>query len=122
MLAHQCPLRAKGAGWKRIAAEMGVGVGTIYRVALKRSKTREKGFLYGWLRVASLTCLCLRPKMCAEHPISAHLSGIPPITASWKSSAAGWVWFTKPKTHNSAGGQKRRKAWNGKIDSARGRS
>jgi DNA invertase Pin-like site-specific DNA recombinase len=25
-------LRAKGVGWKRIAAELGVGVGTIYRV------------------------------------------------------------------------------------------
>jgi hypothetical protein len=24
----------KGIGWKRIAAEMGIGVGTIYRVAL----------------------------------------------------------------------------------------
>jgi DNA invertase Pin-like site-specific DNA recombinase len=37
-------LRAKGGGWKRIAAEMGVGVGTIYRVALEGSKTREKVF------------------------------------------------------------------------------
>jgi DNA invertase Pin-like site-specific DNA recombinase len=37
-------LRAKGVGWKRIAAEMGVGVGTIYRVALEGSKTREKVF------------------------------------------------------------------------------
>jgi len=35
-------LRAKGVGWKRIAAELGVGVGTIYRVALDGSKTREK--------------------------------------------------------------------------------
>jgi DNA invertase Pin-like site-specific DNA recombinase len=35
-------LRAKGVGWKRIAAEMGVG--TIYRVALEGSKTREKVF------------------------------------------------------------------------------
>jgi DNA invertase Pin-like site-specific DNA recombinase len=34
-------LRAKGIGWKRIAAEMGVGVGTIYRVALEGSKTQE---------------------------------------------------------------------------------
>jgi hypothetical protein len=33
--------RAQGVGWKRIAAEMGVGVGTIYRVTLE-SKTREK--------------------------------------------------------------------------------
>jgi DNA invertase Pin-like site-specific DNA recombinase len=38
-------LRAKGIGWKRIAAEMGVGgVGTIYRVALEGSKIREKVF------------------------------------------------------------------------------
>ena len=37
-------LRAKGVGWKRIAADMGVGVGTIYRVALEGSKTREKVF------------------------------------------------------------------------------
>src|ERR1700693_5586303 len=28
-------LRAQGVGWKRIAAEMGVGVGTIYRAALE---------------------------------------------------------------------------------------
>jgi DNA invertase Pin-like site-specific DNA recombinase len=35
-------LRAKGVGWKRIAAEMGVGVGTIYRVAMKSSKIRGK--------------------------------------------------------------------------------
>jgi DNA invertase Pin-like site-specific DNA recombinase len=34
-------LRATGIGWKRIAAQMGVGVGTIYRVALEGSKTRE---------------------------------------------------------------------------------
>src|ERR1700724_1092874 len=37
-------LRAKGVGWKRIAAEMGVGVGTIYRVALEGPKIREKVF------------------------------------------------------------------------------
>jgi DNA invertase Pin-like site-specific DNA recombinase len=35
-------LRAKGVGWKRIAAQMGVGAGTIYRVALEGSKIREK--------------------------------------------------------------------------------
>lgn len=33
---------AQGVGWKRIAAEIGVGVGTIYRVTLDGSKTREK--------------------------------------------------------------------------------
>ena len=37
-------LRAKGVGWKRIAADLGVGVGTIYRVALDGSKIREKVF------------------------------------------------------------------------------
>jgi DNA invertase Pin-like site-specific DNA recombinase len=37
-------LRAQGVGWKRIAAEMGVGVGTIYRVVLGGSKIREKVF------------------------------------------------------------------------------
>jgi DNA invertase Pin-like site-specific DNA recombinase len=37
-------LRTQGVGWKRIAAGMGVGVGTIYRVALEGSKTREKVF------------------------------------------------------------------------------
>jgi DNA invertase Pin-like site-specific DNA recombinase len=37
-------LRGQGVGWKRIAAEMGVGVGTIYRVALEGSKIREKVF------------------------------------------------------------------------------
>jgi hypothetical protein len=34
-------LRAQGVSWKRIAAEMGVGVGAIYRVALEGS---GKGF------------------------------------------------------------------------------
>src|SRR5258708_38420724 len=36
--------RAQEVGWARIAAEMGVGVGTIYRVTLEGSKTREQGF------------------------------------------------------------------------------
>ena len=36
--------RAQGAGWERIAAEMGIGVGTLYRLARKGSKTREKVF------------------------------------------------------------------------------
>jgi hypothetical protein len=31
-------------GWKRIAAEINVGVGTIYRAVLHGSKTREKVF------------------------------------------------------------------------------
>src|ERR1700732_4666608 len=37
-------LRSQGVGWKRIAAEMGVGVGTLYRVALEGSKIRERVF------------------------------------------------------------------------------
>jgi DNA invertase Pin-like site-specific DNA recombinase len=37
-------LRAQGNGWKRIAAEMGVGVGTLYRVAGEGAKIREKVF------------------------------------------------------------------------------
>jgi DNA invertase Pin-like site-specific DNA recombinase len=34
-------LRAQGLGWKRIATQMGLGVGTIYRGVSARSKTRE---------------------------------------------------------------------------------
>jgi DNA invertase Pin-like site-specific DNA recombinase len=34
-------LRAKGLGWKRIADEMGVGVGTLYRLVPNGSKIRE---------------------------------------------------------------------------------
>lgn len=37
-------LRARGLGWKRIAAEMEVGVGTLYRIAREGSKTRERNF------------------------------------------------------------------------------
>jgi DNA invertase Pin-like site-specific DNA recombinase len=37
-------LRAQGVGWKRVAAKMGVGVGTIYRVALDGSKIQQKAF------------------------------------------------------------------------------
>jgi DNA invertase Pin-like site-specific DNA recombinase len=35
-------LRARGFGWKKIAAEMGVGVGTLYRLPLGGSKIRER--------------------------------------------------------------------------------
>jgi DNA invertase Pin-like site-specific DNA recombinase len=35
-------LRAQGVGWKRIAAEIGIGVGTLYRLAKEGSKIREK--------------------------------------------------------------------------------
>jgi hypothetical protein len=33
-----------GVGWRQIAADMGVGIGTIYRIALEGSKIREKSF------------------------------------------------------------------------------
>jgi DNA invertase Pin-like site-specific DNA recombinase len=38
-------LRAQGAGWKRIASELNVGVGTLYRLVREGSKIREKVFL-----------------------------------------------------------------------------
>ena len=37
-------LRSQGIGWREIAGELGVGVGTLYRVVPGRSKTREKVF------------------------------------------------------------------------------
>jgi len=37
-------LRSQGIGWREIAGQLGVGVGTLYRVAPGRSKTREKVF------------------------------------------------------------------------------
>ena len=37
-------LRAQGVGWRRIASQMWVGVGTIYRSGLDSSKIREKVF------------------------------------------------------------------------------
>src|SRR5215468_10297360 len=37
-------LRAQGLGWKRIANEMGVGVGTLYRLVPAGSKTREMDY------------------------------------------------------------------------------
>jgi DNA invertase Pin-like site-specific DNA recombinase len=37
-------LRAQGVGWKRIAAELGIGVGTLYRLAREGSKIRERVF------------------------------------------------------------------------------
>ena len=36
-------LRARGLGWKKIAGELGIGVGTLYRFAGDDSKTQEKG-------------------------------------------------------------------------------
>jgi DNA invertase Pin-like site-specific DNA recombinase len=37
-------LRAQGIGWRAIAKQLGVGVGTLYRSAPGRSKIREKVF------------------------------------------------------------------------------
>jgi DNA invertase Pin-like site-specific DNA recombinase len=37
-------LRAQGFGWKRIASDLGVGVGTIYRFAGEGSKIQERDF------------------------------------------------------------------------------
>jgi len=37
-------LRAQGVGWRSIAKQLGVGVGTLYRGTPGRSKTREKVF------------------------------------------------------------------------------
>jgi DNA invertase Pin-like site-specific DNA recombinase len=35
-------LRSQGIGWREIAGQLGVGIGTLYRVVPERSKTREK--------------------------------------------------------------------------------
>ena len=37
-------LRAKGVGWRAIAKDLGVGVGTLYRSAVGCSKIRERDF------------------------------------------------------------------------------
>ena len=37
-------LRAQGAGWKQVASELRIGVGTLYRLAREGSKIREKVF------------------------------------------------------------------------------
>jgi len=37
-------LRTQGVGWKAIARDMRVGVGTLYRLAKEGSKIREKVF------------------------------------------------------------------------------
>jgi DNA invertase Pin-like site-specific DNA recombinase len=37
-------LRTQGLGWKRIAAELGLGVGTLYRLAREGSKIQERVF------------------------------------------------------------------------------
>src|SRR5215470_10918817 len=37
-------LRAQGLGWKRIASEMGIGVGTLYRLAPKGSNIRQTDY------------------------------------------------------------------------------
>jgi len=35
-------LRAQGVGWKKISREMGIGVGTLYRLAGEGSKIQER--------------------------------------------------------------------------------
>jgi len=40
--ARIAALRSKGVGWRTIAAELGVGMGTLYRAAGGRSKTPEQ--------------------------------------------------------------------------------
>ena len=40
-IAH---LRAQGIGWKKISRRMGIGVGTLYRLAADGSKIRERVF------------------------------------------------------------------------------
>jgi uncharacterized protein YerC len=43
--AHRiAELRTQGAGWKRIAAEMGIGVGTLYRLARRVPKFGKRFF------------------------------------------------------------------------------
>ena len=37
-------LRSQGLGWRAVAKQLGVGVGTLYRLAGGRSKTQEKVF------------------------------------------------------------------------------
>src|SRR5713101_2040046 len=37
-------LRGQGLGWRAVAKQLGVGVGTLYRMACGRSKIREKVF------------------------------------------------------------------------------
>ena len=37
-------LRAEGVGWRAIAAQLGVGVATLHRASVGRSKTRERDF------------------------------------------------------------------------------
>ena len=61
-------LRTKGIGWKRIAAEMGVGVGTIYRVAIDGSKTLGRFFeLFKHLLRWSELGICVEPgELCSR--------------------------------------------------------
>jgi DNA invertase Pin-like site-specific DNA recombinase len=37
-------LRSQGLGWRAVAKQLGVGVGTLYRLAAGRSRTQEKVF------------------------------------------------------------------------------
>jgi DNA invertase Pin-like site-specific DNA recombinase len=40
-------LRASGASWRAVAKELGVGLGTVHRIAQRRSKSACGGFLNG---------------------------------------------------------------------------
>jgi hypothetical protein len=48
--ARIATLRAQGFGWKKIATELGVGVGTLYRGALDGSKIQARDFKIGLIR------------------------------------------------------------------------
>jgi hypothetical protein len=43
-IAEDCRTSRQKTGWKRIAAELGIGVGTLYRLAREGSKIREEVF------------------------------------------------------------------------------
>ena len=49
-------LRTQGFGWKKISREIGIGVGTLYRLARDGSKTRENVF---WTLIASNPQRCM---------------------------------------------------------------
>ncbi|PYT48077.1 MAG: hypothetical protein DMG44_16190 [Acidobacteria bacterium] len=47
-------LRAQGVGWKRIAAEMGVGVGTVIRASRRGRMRKEREHYTAEQKVAIL--------------------------------------------------------------------
>jgi DNA invertase Pin-like site-specific DNA recombinase len=56
-------LRAKGIGWKQIAADIGVGVGTIYRAAMEGSKIQENAWKSRLRQSADPTFLSDHPEL-----------------------------------------------------------